>query len=107
MNQEGEFEFLSRLKYTCRPTLYCILLLFRGMNCVIISEGYMSLYIQQLPKLISNQLGCLYRYFGSNSDSAAWFLICTSSISQHIHLQPVEKSQDSDSSFCRDNHVTN
>ena len=53
------------------------------MNCVVIPEGYMSLYIQQLPKLISNQLGRLYRHFGANSDGAAWFLICTSLISQH------------------------
>ena len=43
----------------------------------------MSLYIQQLAKLIGNQLGRLYRHFGANSDSAAWFLICTSLISQH------------------------
>jgi hypothetical protein len=42
----------------------------------------MSLYIQQLAKLISNQLGRLYRHFGANSDGAAWFLICTSLISQ-------------------------
>jgi hypothetical protein len=42
----------------------------------------MSLYIQQLAKLIGNQLGRLYRHFGANSDSAAWFLICTSLISQ-------------------------
>jgi hypothetical protein len=42
----------------------------------------MSLYIQQLAKLIANQLGRLYRHFGANSDSAAWFLICTSLISQ-------------------------
>jgi hypothetical protein len=43
----------------------------------------MSLYIQQLAKLIGNQLGRLYRHFGANSDGAAWFLICTSLISQH------------------------
>lgn len=42
----------------------------------------MSAYIQQLAKLISNQLGRLYKHFGANSDSAAWFLICTSFISQ-------------------------
>ena len=42
----------------------------------------MSLYIQQLAKLIGNQLGRLYGHFGANSDSAAWFLICTSLISQ-------------------------
>ncbi|KAJ9481345.1 hypothetical protein VN97_g12139 [Penicillium thymicola] len=46
-----------------------------------ISEGYMSLYIQQLAKLISNQLGRLCRHFGANSEGAAWFLICTSLIS--------------------------
>jgi hypothetical protein len=46
----------------------------------------MSLYIQQLAKLISNQLGRLYRHFGANSDGAAWFLICTSLISQHLAL---------------------
>jgi hypothetical protein len=32
--------------------------------------------------LISNQLGRPYRHFGANSDGAAWFLICTSLISQ-------------------------
>jgi hypothetical protein len=34
--------------------------------------------------LIGNQLGRLYRHFGANSDSAAWFLICTSLISQQF-----------------------
>jgi hypothetical protein len=42
----------------------------------------MKLYIQQLAKLIGNQLGRLYRHFEANSDGAAWFLICTSLISQ-------------------------
>jgi hypothetical protein len=42
----------------------------------------MRLYIQHGPKLIYNQLGCLYRHFGANSDEAACFLICTSLISQ-------------------------
>jgi hypothetical protein len=42
----------------------------------------MSLYIQQLAKMISNQLGRLYRHTGADSDGAAWFLICTSLISQ-------------------------
>ena len=50
----------------------------------------MSLYIQQLAKLISNQLGRLYRHFGANSDGAAWFLICTGLISQHsVHVGPM------------------
>jgi hypothetical protein len=34
--------------------------------------------------LISNQLGSSYTYFGINSDGSAWFLICTSLISQHL-----------------------
>jgi hypothetical protein len=51
----------------------------------------MSLYIQQLFKLIGNQLGRLYRHFGANSDGAAWFLICTSLISQHEVLEALTK----------------
>jgi hypothetical protein len=42
----------------------------------------MRLYIQHGAKLIVNQLGCLYRHFGANSDGAACFLIYTSLISQ-------------------------
>jgi hypothetical protein len=53
----------------------------------------MSLYIQQLAKLIGNQLGRLYRHFGVNSDGAAWFLICTSLISQQLY---VPRALDSD-----------
>ncbi|OJJ78987.1 MFS transporter [Aspergillus glaucus CBS 516.65] len=49
-----------------------------------IQKGYMSLYIQQLAKLIGNQPGRPYRHFGADSDGAAWFLICTSFISQHF-----------------------
>lgn len=45
------------------------------------------LYIQQLAKLISNQLGRLYRLFGANFDGAAWFLICTSLISYRNKLK--------------------
>ncbi|CAG8017261.1 unnamed protein product [Penicillium salamii] len=45
----------------------------------------MRLYIQHGPKLIYNQLGCLYRHFGANSDEAVCFLICTSLISQHMY----------------------
>ena len=48
----------------------------------------MSLYIQQLAKLIGIQLGRLYRHFGANSDGAAWFLICTSLTSQHAENPP-------------------
>jgi hypothetical protein len=49
--------------------------------CFIL-EGKMRLYIQHGAKLIVNQLDCLYRHFGANSDCAACFLICTSLISQ-------------------------
>jgi hypothetical protein len=37
----------------------------------------MSLYIQQLAKMISNQLGRLYRHFGANSDYVVDFTIIT------------------------------
>ncbi|KAJ9481798.1 hypothetical protein VN97_g11661 [Penicillium thymicola] len=37
-------------------------------------------------KTRSDQLGCLYRPFGANSDGAACFLICTSLISQQSQL---------------------
>ena len=44
----------------------------------------MKLYIyNEKNKLIGNQLGSSYRYLGINSDGSAWFLICTSLISQH------------------------
>ena len=49
----------------------------------------MKLYIQQGAKLISNQLGCLYRHLGPNSDGAASFLTCTSLISQQILVKLV------------------
>ena len=43
----------------------------------------MRLYIySEKVKLISNQVGSSYTYFGINSDGSAWFLICTSLISQ-------------------------
>ena len=45
----------------------------------------MKLYIQHGAKLIVNQLGCLYRHCGANSDGAACFLICTSLISQQFY----------------------
>ena len=49
------------------------------------SEGNMRLYIySEKVKLISNQLGSSYTFFGINSDGSAWFLICTSLISQQI-----------------------
>jgi hypothetical protein len=57
----------------------------------------MSLYIQQLAKLIGNQLGRLYRHFGANSDCAAWFLICTSLISQQNAY--IQNGRDSQSGF--------
>jgi hypothetical protein len=45
----------------------------------------MRLYIyNEKNKLIGNQLGSSYRYLGINSDGSAWFLICTSLISQHV-----------------------
>ena len=47
-------------------------------------EGKTRLYIQHGAKLIGNQLGCLYRHLGANSDGAACFLICTSLISQQF-----------------------
>ena len=53
------------------------------MKLCFILEGKMRLYIQHGAKLIYNQLVCLYRHFGANSDGAACFLICTSLISQH------------------------
>lgn len=66
----------------------------------------MSLYIQQLAKLISNQLGRLYRHFGANSDGAAWFLICTSLISQQYHwvgsVQFITIKVDARSSDCQE-----
>jgi hypothetical protein len=46
----------------------------------------MKLYIQHGAKLIVNQLGCLYRHFGANSDGVACFLICTSLTSQQNGL---------------------
>jgi hypothetical protein len=48
----------------------------------------MSLYIQHGAKLIVNQIDCLYRHLGANSDGAACFLICTGLISQQVTLQP-------------------
>jgi hypothetical protein len=54
----------------------------QGYELCFILEGKMGLYIQHGAKLIVNQLGCLYRHFGANSDEAACFLICTSLISQ-------------------------
>ena len=51
----------------------------------------MRLYIyNEKIKLISNQLGSSYRYLGINSDGSAWFLICTSLISQHFGSAIVE-----------------
>ena len=45
----------------------------------------MKLYIyNEKNKLIGNQLGSSYRYLGINSDGSAWFLICTSLISQQL-----------------------
>ena len=38
-------------------------------------------------KLIGNQLGSLYRLLRIYSDGAAWFLACTSLISQHFPLR--------------------
>ena len=46
------------------------------------SRGEDKLCVQHGAKLIYNQLGCLYRHLGANSDSAACFLICI--ISQHV-----------------------
>jgi hypothetical protein len=47
-------------------------------------EGNNRLYIYNVKnKLIYNQLGSSYRFIGINSDGSAWFLICTSLISQH------------------------
>jgi ankyrin repeat protein len=47
------------------------------------SEGNIRLYIyNEKIKLISNQLSSFYRYLVINSDGSAWFLICTSLISQ-------------------------
>jgi hypothetical protein len=48
------------------------------------SEGNMRLYIQREEQVDfqSNQLGSSYRYLGIISDGSAWFLICTSLISQ-------------------------
>lgn len=46
----------------------------------------MKLYIQQTAKLVSNQLGCLYRLLGAIFEGAALFLICTSLISQREAL---------------------
>jgi hypothetical protein len=61
----------------------------------------MSLYIQQLAKLISNQLGRLYRHFGANSDGAAWFPICTSLISQHFPSGSLCWQGDTGLTLCR------
>jgi hypothetical protein len=48
----------------------------------------MRLYIyNEKNKLISNQLGSSYRYLGINSDGSAWFLICTSLISQQHQIR--------------------
>ena len=41
-------------------------------------------HIQHGAKSIVNQLSCLYRHFGANSDGAACFLICTSLISRQF-----------------------
>jgi hypothetical protein len=60
----------------CSSEVLIVLLLFRGKHKAI--------YIyNEKNKLISNQLGSSYRYLGINSDGSAWFLICTSLISQH------------------------
>jgi hypothetical protein len=52
----------------------------------------MRLYIQREDKLISNQLGSLYTYFGINSDGSAQFLIYTSLISQQNLLGVLSES---------------
>ena len=53
------------------------------MDWLVYSEGNIRLYIySKKVKLIGNQLGSSYTYFGINSDGSAWFLICTSLISQ-------------------------
>jgi hypothetical protein len=59
-----------------------------GLSFIL--EGKVRLYIQHGAKLIVNQLSCLYRHFGANSDGVACFLICTSLISQQnlYHIWP-------------------
>jgi hypothetical protein len=53
-------------------------------------EGNMRINIKHGAKLIVDQLDCLYRHLGANSDDAAWFLICTSLISQQIQPMYIE-----------------
>jgi hypothetical protein len=59
--------------------------LFGSTTIIIKMEIGMS---NSSPKseLIGKQLGSLYRLLGIYSDGAAWFLTCTSLISQHFPL---------------------
>jgi hypothetical protein len=52
------------------------------MNCLIVQRETLGYVYSKKNKLIGNQLGSSYRYLGINSDGSAWFLICTSLISQ-------------------------
>jgi hypothetical protein len=45
-----------------------------------------AIYIQQEGQVDWNQLGCSYRWLGISSDGSAWFLICSSLISQQFLL---------------------
>jgi hypothetical protein len=71
--------FVFAHSLTCTPFTPVVV---QKYELCFILEGKMRLYIQHGAKLIYNQLGCLYRHFGANSDGAACFLICTSLISQ-------------------------
>jgi hypothetical protein len=55
--------------------IVCVFVVVQRSVSYFILDGKMRLYIQHGAKLIVNQLGCLYRHFGANSDGAACFLI--------------------------------
>ena len=81
--------FTSKVSPTTTPRVrnfmtFDLLKAVVGQRCELyfILEGKMRLYVQDGAKLIVNQLGCLYRHFGANSDGAACFLICISLSSQ-------------------------
>ena len=54
------------------------------LNCAIVySEGNMRLYIRREDQ-VDFQSTWFFVYIGINSDGSAWFLICTSLISQQL-----------------------
>ena len=76
--------FFSLFAYPIPPNPLPTVVVQRYELCYFFQRETSGYIYNEKIKLISNQLGSPYTYFGINSDGSAWFLICTSLISQQV-----------------------